>query len=379
MRITFVGDIMCELPLLHAAKKEGKYDFSQVFSGTKELFENSDLVVGNLETPVAGRKAGYTKDLYSFNTPAEFLDALKTSNIDVVQTANNHCLDRGKAGLLKTMEELDKRNIPYFGTSSHPNEDSRFLIKSVDEVKVALLGYTLTTNYSRNGVYIAEEDGNLVNLMMPVYGDVYGHKANTREKSNLLKNVPDRWKLSAKKLLGRNVRVVRTDQMTDETKKMLYMDLIKKDVTAAKQEADIVLCCVHGGGQFNIEPGPLMNYIVDELSKTGVDAVICSHPHVIQEIRQVNGIPCVFSLGNYSMSPSSPYLVNENLPEYGMAVHLDIERGKIAGMSYTLLHITEKNDGMLNVNPCNIGTENQSNLSEKEKTNLQTINKRIGM
>lgn len=81
VKITFIGDIMCELPLLKASRTKNGYNFYGVFSHTQELFRKSDYVVGNLETVFAGKDMEYTNTLYSFNTPDEFLDALKTSGI----------------------------------------------------------------------------------------------------------------------------------------------------------------------------------------------------------------------------------------------------------------------------------------------------------
>ena len=107
VKITFLGDIMCEGPLLKAAHKEdGTYDFSECFQGICGLLTEADYVIGNLETPLSGEEAGYTKteDLYSFNTPIEFAEAVKEMGMDLVLTANNHCCDRGIEGLIKTLE-----------------------------------------------------------------------------------------------------------------------------------------------------------------------------------------------------------------------------------------------------------------------------------
>ena len=39
----------------------------------------------------------------------------------------------------------------------------------------------------------------------------------------------------------------------------------------------------------------------------------------------------VWSLDNFSMSPNNVYFVDEMLPEYGLAIHLDFEEGKYNG------------------------------------------------
>ena len=49
VRITFVGDIMCEKPLQQAYDTYGAEVFCRVFSQTKSLFSASEYVVGNLD------------------------------------------------------------------------------------------------------------------------------------------------------------------------------------------------------------------------------------------------------------------------------------------------------------------------------------------
>lgn len=70
MKITFTGDIMIEPPVLKNAKqKDGSYDFYPIFEHAQSLLSEADLLVGNLETPLAGEAVGYTDDYYCFNAP----------------------------------------------------------------------------------------------------------------------------------------------------------------------------------------------------------------------------------------------------------------------------------------------------------------------
>lgn len=67
-RITIVGDIMCERPVLTAGKQEdGSYDFSPIFEKMKPMFDESDYVIGNMEFPVAGEDMTYG-DSFLFST-----------------------------------------------------------------------------------------------------------------------------------------------------------------------------------------------------------------------------------------------------------------------------------------------------------------------
>ena len=71
MKLTVLGDIMCEPSVLNAARQaDGSYDFSGVFAKVKPMLAESDYVISNLEFPMAGEaNGGYTNTYYVFNSP----------------------------------------------------------------------------------------------------------------------------------------------------------------------------------------------------------------------------------------------------------------------------------------------------------------------
>ena len=127
-RLTFVGDIACDRPLLKAAKHGGKYDFSRVFQ-TQEVFQGSDFVIGNLESCFGG--GHYGKKPYHYSVPDSFGDAIRDAGFDLVSTANNHCLDEGVEGLERTIKVLDRLGISHTGTFAQV-EDKRWLTKEIN-------------------------------------------------------------------------------------------------------------------------------------------------------------------------------------------------------------------------------------------------------
>ena len=82
LKISFLGDILCQMPFLKAAQQRGD-NFYTAFSPLAPILKESDFVVANLETPIAGEDAGYSNELYSFNTPTKFLDARKKLKLDL--------------------------------------------------------------------------------------------------------------------------------------------------------------------------------------------------------------------------------------------------------------------------------------------------------
>ena len=59
-----------------------------------------------METPLAGAKHGGYTGYPMFNAPDALAVSLRAAGFDLVITAHNHCLDRGVAGLQRTLEVL---------------------------------------------------------------------------------------------------------------------------------------------------------------------------------------------------------------------------------------------------------------------------------
>ena len=117
-KITFIGDITSDRPLLNAAydRNTDAYDFSPVFGKVKKLFEESDYVVGNFETVCAGDKNGFQNQYLLCNSPDELIQAMVKGGVNCVTTANNHCLDQGIEGLVRTIKELDRNKVLHMRT-----------------------------------------------------------------------------------------------------------------------------------------------------------------------------------------------------------------------------------------------------------------------
>lgn len=372
-KISFVGDIMCEKPLQRYAEKNGFDSFEEVFMHTKTLFLESDYVVGNLETVFAGAEAGYTNEMYRFNTPDEFAEALAKSGIHLVTTATNHSLDRGIDGLLRTINVLDKNGIAHVGTYTSTSEE-RILVKEFGDLKVAFLNYTYGTNVHETKVVLKEEELFHLNLLKPqtyncqTFVGIDQVSPLRVAVSQLISKVFNtEQKMRLKKVLHRPYNFVRIDHLDEKEMAPEYLEQVKKDVETAKTQADVIIVCIHSGGQFNAEPGRFTDYIVDQLSAYGASAVVGTHPHVVQKAQFHQGVFTAFSLGNYSISPSSVYLLPENKPEYSIALHLYVGKHGVRRIGFSILKIVEKAGGLLSVYPVD---ELADTLGDAEKARL---------
>ena len=110
-RISFTGDIMCSHKMLNV----GAEDYSCMFAEIEDELKTADYLVGNLETPIAGKELLYTYERYCFNTSEIYLDALKKCEVDLLTLANNHALDRDEEGIVKTLDNCRSRGFDTIG------------------------------------------------------------------------------------------------------------------------------------------------------------------------------------------------------------------------------------------------------------------------
>jgi poly-gamma-glutamate synthesis protein (capsule biosynthesis protein) len=258
-----VGDILMHTPLIHSASRPGGvYDFRPPFQYVRPLFRNADLVLGNLETPLAG---GVSSGYPSFNAPDDLAPALRWAGFSALNLANNHALDRGWKGLYRTIEVLDANGFLYLGAFRSAEDRARPRLFSAGGVTVGLLGYTYG-----------------VNRGAPPYPG--------RET----------WRLN-----------------------LAAPGLMAEDIPALKAAgADFVVVNLHFGEEYQRRPNARQLALVDGLFEAGADLVIGHHPHVVQPglVRQGadGGRAAVFSLGNFISNQQDRYT------DQGLIVTVDL-------------------------------------------------------
>ena len=337
---------MCEPPILKGAKRPGgKYDFNPIFAQVKDLLAESDFVVSNLETPMAGKDAGYTDQFFVFNAPDEYADAVKNAGVDLIITSNNHTFDRGYEGACRTIDVLDEKGIPHTGTWKKGADREEAYYTEIDGTKIAVIAYTYGTNWKEGKTLAEGELEGTVNLL------------RSQKQSSYLKGIAPKkdWvgkalkKCKDKEFVGR-VKILfgflgswprRDDALAPETY-VPYVEKLQSDIRAAKAKADVVIVAPHMGGQFDNYPGLFTQYMASKMLEAGADAIMASHSHAPQQVELKDGVPCAWSLGNFSMCPYSSLMVRENFPDYGLAVHLYVEGGKIVKTTFSILKGVQK-------------------------------------
>jgi len=239
VRVIFVGDIMAHIEQLERPRSSGTWDFSPQFRRVKPLFKDA-LAVGNLETVFAGGNnfTGYP----AFNTPDELALSLADLGMDVVTLGNNHILDKGAEGAVRTTKVLDDAGIMWTEIGSGnvgPNEALTF---EHNRIRWAFLSYS----YASNRVLTSSN----VHL-------------NTISEHAVTEGL-------------RNARLT---------------------------SPDIIVACFHWGNEYQFTPTKRQREIAALCLKNGVNLVIGTHPHVLQPIEIVSSDlgnhVVAYSLGNF--------------------------------------------------------------------------------
>lgn len=346
LKISFTGDILCDFPELKYAKKR-KYNFKNMFENLK-LKENSDLLIGNLETPICSLLP-YTFEPYSFNSPIKFLQELKKIGFDILSIANNHCLDRGELGAIRTIEELKNFNIIPSGIY-YKNQENYDVVELKGK-KIAFISYTYGTNYNHNHYYLGNNSKIKVNLLKKQDNGIIYSKFNyvltflkRYFKSTTIWKILKCLKNLFNSKKANDVKAYIKDDINNSEWIIdnKYIERIEETIKNAKSNADVVIFLLHSGGQFNAEVGSFSKKIVDIISKSDVDIIIGNHPHIVQKYEIVNGKPVFYSLGNFSFSPMSDYVNFECKPDYSLKVNMYISENDIKYSFEILKTIADK-------------------------------------
>lgn len=248
-KLNFTGDLMVHDYQYQSCydSATGTYDFSKNFIKVKKYLKNADYTVGNFETVLGGKEIGISS-FPRFNSPDSFATSVKDAGFDLLTTANNHCVDRGVASLERTISVLDKKSFDHIGTYRSKKASKKIFVKEINGIKIAFLSCT----YGTNGLS---------------YGESYHVK--------------------------------------------LLNEAFYKSIKKARKKADYVIVLPHNGTEYQIQPSSIYQKQYRRMLEAGADAVIASHPHILQpmeyqKVKEKDGSSrtcfVAYSLGNFISS-----------------------------------------------------------------------------
>ncbi len=235
------GDILMHNTVIASGQESGGFSFDHLFAAIKPLTSDADYSIINLESALAGPETGYT-GYPTFNSPDSLAKSIKDAGFDMVTTANNHILDRGYKGAMRTMDVLRQNGLDTIGTYKTQAEKDKFFIKNIRGVKIGFLAY----GYDTNGIPLPADKPYFYNLL-------------------------------------------------DEEK-------ILADINALHPQVDVLVLLLHWGVEYSPYPAAQQVKLAQEFLAQGADVIIGGHPHVIEpaDIINIGGEKkfVIYSMGN---------------------------------------------------------------------------------
>ncbi|WP_231728611.1 CapA family protein [Arthrobacter sp. EPSL27] len=253
--VVVTGDMLVHAQLWEQARADALatgakgLDFGPLLEGQRKYIEKSDLAICHQETPVAG-PAGPFSAYPSFNVPPQILTAAQKVGYQVCTTASNHTVDRGTAGLVRTLDALDAAGLQHTGAYRSEVDSEGILIVPTAAAKIAVISAT----YGLNG------------------------------------QVPEAaWQVD---MLDPGV-------------------MIAKAKKARELGADIVLAAMHAGDEYSSVPNAEQTSVAHALADSGQFTMIYSHhSHSVLPIEKYKGTWIAYGLGNGITELSPNYVVN---------------------------------------------------------------------
>ena len=250
IHLASVGDIMLDRGLGIVIQGGNlAYPFAKV----APLLQNADITVGNMESAMGTLGEPAAKS-YPFRAPPVAAEALALAGFDVVSLANNHGMDYGPEALLQAIELLQAQGVAPIGAGANFDAAHTPYITQINGLSLAILAYV---------------------------------------------NVP----IEARSAFDTAVWTA-----TDTTPGLAWADpeIVTADVTAVRDQVDLVIVVLHSGYEYVEEPSESQVAAAQAAIDAGAKLVIGHHAHILQGIDFYNSGVIVYGLGNFAFEIDGP-------------------------------------------------------------------------
>ena len=242
VRLMAVGDVMLARSIGRRIKHDGA---DTIFAGVQGQLDKADLLAINLECSMG--TLGHPADKhYTFQAPPVAVQALVDAGVDVAGQANNHALDFGPRSLAQARTLVTGQGIGVVGAGPDRAAAHKPLIEVRNGLTMAFLAYVAPFVES-TGFNTASWEAR-------------------KDKPGLAIGRPK---------------------------------VIRRDVIAAKAQADVVIVLIHGGIEGSTVPAAIQRRLDHAAISAGASLVLGAHPHMLQGYKHRGSTLIAYSLGNF--------------------------------------------------------------------------------
>lgn len=245
IRLLVAGDLLLTEALQEKYRRQGIGAAAQ--EELLSLLQGADIFMVNQEFPFGVTGEPMEDKQYTFRVSPEYVSILQELGVDVVTLANNHTLDFGRSPLSETLKVLDAAGILRVGAGEDLEEASAPQMLEIGGKTIAFLG---------------------ASRVIPVGS----------------------WNAGA----GQSGLFTTYDPA-----------LLVQRIQETRPSCDFLVVYVHWGVEYQSMPEEYQRELARAYIDAGADAVIGSHPHVLQGMEYYQGKPIFYSLGNFIFSNGS--------------------------------------------------------------------------
>lgn len=244
--VAFAGDILFDpgYAVMSKLQQNGGQISAGIAPDLIEEMRSADIMVLNNEFPYSDRGTPTPEKQFTFRARPQTVSYLGDLGVDLVSLANNHAYDYGETAFLDTMDTLAQAGIAYVGAGRNLQEARRPVYYIINNMKIAFVAATQIERLDN----------------------------------------PD------------------TKGATDTSAGVFRCwngDNLLETVREARQNSDFVIVFLHWGTENQDTIDWAQEKQAPEVAEAGADLIIGAHPHCLQQISMVNGVPVVYSLGNF--------------------------------------------------------------------------------
>jgi len=218
------------------------------WSGVARQLRSADVAFGNLECAVSKRGSAIPGKQYTFRgRPAALRTAARYAGMDVLNLANNHSGDFGKAALRDTLAWTRRFGMVGVGAGRNLAEARRPRIVKRFGLKIAFVGFS--------------------DIQPAGFGAGPGSPGSVTASPGV----------------------------------------VMADTRRAARRADVVVATFHWGVERSTRPSGRQRALARAALAGGADAVIGAHPHVLQPTERSGRRVVAYSLGNFVWSAGSAF------------------------------------------------------------------------
>ena len=289
------GDLNVTDKVVTSGALANGYDFTDTLLDVAPLLADANLSAVNFEGSIYGPPYG-TK--YR-SAPTQLLNALQQAGVDLLQAANSQTVVNGLSGMQQTLQSVQAAGMEPVGAYATAEEFRRsggYTIRDIQGVKVAVVAFTK----GMDGMGLPTGSEDCVNLLYQDYNSAY-QKVDTKGIQAVLR-------------------------------------------AAKAHQPDIIIALLHWGSEYNATVSKTQKTITNLMFEEGVDAIIGTHSHYVQEITfdPAAGTLVAYGLGDFLGDGE------KNGTNYSILLDLEITKDgatgetTLTGYSYTPIFIADE-------------------------------------